>query len=403
MQRIIKYLNIVIYWMIVLIPFSIAIAPAIVHAFIGIMSVSFLVKKILKKEKLFINTALNLPFMFLVIISFISFRNSIDYGDSLRGIGKLIINAFTFLVCAEEIRDKKHIIRILLSVFFGATLVSTDALWQIAFGKDFIRGNELKSAIGLIRATASFPNPNVFGVYLCAITPLIIGLSLFYSKGKTKLLMLAVSALAVTGIVLTFSRSSALGLFIAVLFISIVRRNKIIISLLLSILIISPFIMPNKIKDWAKSINYNPIIFMLNADRVSIYRNAVNMIRHHPFIGVGVNTFSKNYSTYKLPETPGAESAPHVYAHNIFLHMAGDIGLLGLVSFLWMIIRFFKDNLRTYRNLKDIFLKVVCISLCACIIAFLINGLTETNLYYARVSMIFWYLIGFSLSFNRLT
>jgi hypothetical protein len=40
--------------------------------------------------------------------------------------------------------------------------------------------------------------------------------------------------------------------------------------------------------------------------------------------------------------------------------------------------------------------------LIACLIAFLVNGLTETSLYYPRVVMIFWYLIGISLSLNRL-
>jgi len=401
MKRVLTYLDVIIYWAIVLIPFSIAIAPAIAHSFIGLMSVSFIIKKILKREKLFIHTPLNVPFLFLMIVSFLSFKNSIDYQDSFHGIGKLIINALVFLICAEEIKNELHVRRIILSIISGVTLVSTDALWQLSTGKDFIRGNDLKSAIGLIRATASFPNPNVFGVYLSAVTPLIVGLSLYYFKGKIKLLMLAISALATNGIVLTFSRGSALGLYIATLFVSIVRRNKTMLISLLIILIIFPIIAPHKIKIWAKSINYNPVVFMLNADRISIYRNTVNMIKHHPLVGVGVNTFSKNYLSYKLPEPPGAETPPHVYAHNNFLHMAGDIGLLGLFSFLWFLFRFFKDNLRTYRRFKDTFLKVTCISLCACIIAFLVNGMTETSLYYSRVSMIFWYLIGFSLSLRK--
>ena len=54
-----------------------------------------------------------------------------------------------------------------------------------------------------------------------------------------------------------------------------------------------------------------------------------------------------------------------------------------------------------YKNLDDKYLKIVAVSLLACILAFLINGLTETSLYYPRVVMIFWYLIGVSLSINR--
>ena len=225
MQRIIKYLDFAIYWLIVLIPFSIAVAPAAVHTFIGFLIFLFLLKKILKREGI-INTPLNLPFMFLILISIFSFKNSIDYGSSLRGIGKLLQSPFLFLICAEEIRDRKQVSRIFLSIVFGAILVWIDAFWQIATGRDFIRGNELKFAIGLIWATASFPNPNILGIYLTAITPLIIGLTLFYYKGKTKIILFFISILACSGVFLTLSRGAGLGLFLGILFFKFSKKEK---------------------------------------------------------------------------------------------------------------------------------------------------------------------------------
>ena len=401
MQKITKYLDLLIYWLIVLIPLSIAVAPAAVHTFMGFLTFFFLLKKILKKERLFISTPVNLPFLFLVFVAILSFRNSVDYSSSFRGIGKLIQYAFLFLICAEEIKDKKHITRIFLSMISGAMLVSVDALWQIATGRDFVRGNELKTAIGLIRATASFPNPNILGIYLTAITPLIIGMTLFYYKGRAKLFLFFVSSLASIGVFLTLSRGAGLGLFLGVLFLSLVRKNRRIIVILIAILLVYPFVMPRNIKSWARQVNYNPVVFMLNPDRISMYRNALNMIEHHPLIGVGVNTFCKNYLYYKLPEPDDARTADHIYAHNNFLHMAGDIGLLGLAVFIWLLFNLFRQATRIYRNMADGYCKVVSLSITACLIAFLINGLTETSLYYARVAMIFWYLVGFSLSLNK--
>ncbi|MCX5706045.1 MAG: hypothetical protein NTZ92_08335, partial [Candidatus Omnitrophica bacterium] len=73
----------------------------------------------------------------------------------------------------------------------------------------------------------------------------------------------------------------------------------------------------------------------------------------------------------------------------------------GLGLFLLFLFVLFRDNLRTYRLLDDEYLKVVTLSLAACFIAFLVNGLTETSLYYARVAMIFWYLVGVSLSLRK--
>jgi O-antigen ligase len=398
MQGIIKYLDLAIYWLIVFIPFSIAIAPAIVHTFIWVTVFLFLVKKIVKKEKLFINTPLNLAFMCLIFISVISIKNSVNFGDSIHGIVKLLHNAMIFLICAEEIKDKKHIEKIIISICAGASLISIDALWQLISGRDFIRGNALQSAINLVRVTASFPNPNVMGVYLSAITPLIIGLTLFYYRGREKIIMSFVSLLAVMGIFLTFSRGAGLGLYLSILFLSIARKNKTILVILIVILLVFPFIMPKNIKVWVKEINYDPLVFMFNYDRISMYRNSLNMISHHPLVGVGVNTFTRNYLKYKLPEPENAKTSDAIYAHNNFLHMAGEIGLLGLGCFLWILFNLFKTGIWLYQNLKEEYLKIVAISLIACFIAFLINGLTETSLYYSRVAMIFWYLIGLSLA-----
>ncbi len=401
MQKLIKGMDFMAYWAMVLLPFSIAIAPGLTNTFMGFLFFGFLVKKILKREQPFISTPINLPFVLLLAVSVLSMINSVDYSASFRGMQKLLLNALLFLVCAQEVKDKKHIQKIFISIVLGAALSSFDAIWQVNFGKDFIRGNEPIINIGLTRATAAFPNANVFGIYLSAIAPLIIGLSLFFFKGKQKLVMLFFAVLATVGIVLTYSRGTALALYVAVLFMSIVRKNKVITWALVALLLIFPFILPKSVKEWAKYWHYNPVIFMCNSDRISIYRNTFNMIHHHPVIGVGVNTYSKNYAKYKLPEPADSQTSDFMYAHNHFLQMAGEIGLVGLAVFLWLLSRLFKNGMSTYRLLKDEYFKIFSLSIVACLIAFLVNGLTETSLYYSRVAMIFWYLTGLSLAMGR--
>ena len=403
-KKITGALDFIIYWSIVIMPFSVAIAPGLANTFIGFFAGFFIIKKIIKRERPFIAMPVILPFILMMVIAALSFRNSVSFSTSFSGLEKLFKSLLIFVVCAEEIKDRKHVSRIVISIILGISLVSVDAVWQIIFGRDFIRGNTLQQAIGLVRPTASFPNPNVFGVYMSALTPIAIGLTLFYFKGKKRILMLFISALATTGLSLTLSRGAGLALYLSTLFLCIAKKKKILTLILIAIVIISPFVMPKNIKQWAKGVNYNPLVLMCNQDRISIYRNTINMIKHHPFTGVGVNTFSKNYGKYK---TESAEKYAHtpdtIYAHNIYLQMAGEIGLLGLLAFLWFLTRIFIRTLRAYRNLKDDYLKTIALSLVACFIAFLVNGLTETSLYYSRVAMVFWYLIGVSLALWRLS
>ncbi|MFA4992776.1 MAG: O-antigen ligase family protein [Candidatus Omnitrophota bacterium] len=402
-MRISQVLDFIIYWSIVITPFSVAIAPAIANTFIGIFSGAFLISKLLRKEGIRINKTILSSFICLILISLLSFINSVSYSSSIHGIVKLLKYLFIFVVCSEAVKDRKHVERIVFSVCCGVSLLAVDALWQFFFGHDFIHRVALHYNIGLPRASAAFPNPNLLGIYMSAFIPLMAGLSILYFKGRNKVFMSFLSSLALIGIFLTFSRGAGLAVYLAILFLSIAGKKKLLITALVAILLIFPFVMPKDIKKWAKEVNYNPIVFMLNQDRISIYNNTINMIRHHPFVGVGVNTFSRNYGKYK---TESAEKYAHtpdtIYSHNIYLQMAGEIGLLGLAAFIWFLFLIFKNAVNNYSMLKNEYLKVVSLSLLACILAFLVNGLTETSLYNSRVAMVFWYLIGISLSLNKL-
>jgi O-antigen ligase len=203
---------------------------------------------------------------------------------------------------------------------------------------------------------------------------------------------------------LTYSRPTLLATCVALFFLGLIRKDKLLIGFLIILTLSSPFILPKSVKNWAKKVDYNPLRFMCNDDRIAIYRNSFNMIRHHPIIGVGVNTFMKNYKIYKeSPEYRKVVTSEYVYAHNNFIHIAAETGLVGLAIFTWLLYRLFKECRRIYKNLDDDFLRIISLSLSACLIAFLVNGLTESSIYYSRVAMIFWYLAGFSLSLHKFT
>ena len=143
---------------------------------------------------------------------------------------------------------------------------------------------------------------------------------------------------------------------------------------------------------------------MCNDDRIAVYLHSLNMIKAHPVIGVGANTFMKSYKKYKIfPEYRGIITLDEMKAHNNYLHMAGEIGLTGLVIFFWFLYRLFRESKNIYRSAGDKYLKTVSLSLIACLIAFLVNGLTESSLYYSVVAVMFWYIAGLSLALKKFT
>lgn len=429
MHKILKCLDYIIYGAIILIPFFLSIAPAPVNILMGFLIISFLAKKALKKEQLFTATRLNTSLLLLFLITCLSFFNSINYFDTLKGgVARLIGYILIFFIMVEEVKAPRHIKMIVFAISAGIILASFDGIWQVLTGRDFIRGYAPVINIGLIRATAAFKDSNLLGIYLSAFAPLVWGLNLYYFKNKKiafggnfkrfsqlygkvfytfsyhkqKLAFIFVSLIALIGIILTYSRPTLFAIYIALFFLSIAKRDKKIISFLIIILFIGPFILPQSVKKLARQVEYNPLRFMCNDDRIAVYRNSFNMIKDHPFIGLGANTYMKNYKEYREPvEYRNVVTQDYMYAHNNFLHMAAEIGLIGLGLFIRVLYKLFMECRNIYRKIDNDYLKIISLSLSACLIAFLVNGLTESSLYYSRVAIIFWYIMGLALALNK--
>lgn len=402
MARAIRFFDGLTYWAIIALPFFMSIAPALLSTIEGFLIAGFLAKKALKRELLFPKTGLNLVLLFFFLAACFSFINTIDLNDSLKGLFKLARYIMILFIMVQELRDRRHLERIFIAVLAGLMMASLDSIWQVATGRDFIRGYEPVVNLGMVRATASFKDSNILGIYLSALAPLLFGLSLYYFEGRKKAVMFLLSLITLIAVLLTYSRPTLLAVYIAILLPALVMKKKKIIVFMIVLALISPFIAPRAVKEWAKSVEYNPLRFVCNDDRIAVYRNSAHMIKDHPFIGVGVNTYMKNYGRYReVVEYRGVVTKDYMYAHNNFIHMAGETGLVSLGIFLWLLWALFAKSARIYKNLDDRYLKVFLLSLIACLAAFLVNGLTESSLYYSRVAVIFWYSAGMALAFRK--
>ncbi len=387
----------------VLTPFFMGIAPAPMTVWMAFLAAAFVVIRLVSRQPLFPRLAINLPLWLFFAITCISIVHSVDYGDTWKGgILRLAHYALIIYAVATGVRTRKTLLAVVIGACAGASLASIDAGWQVIFGKDFIRGYTPVINLGIVRATAAFKDSNLLGIYLSGIAPVAIGLGFWFFKGKARAAAIVAALLIVAGIGLTYSRPTFLALYIALAMFALARRQKWLLIALAACLVIAPFAAPKSVKEWAKSVDYNPLRFMCNDDRIAIYRNALQMIRQHPVMGVGANTFMKNYRFYKeKPEYREVITADYCYAHNNFLHMAGELGLAGVAVFLWFLVVLFRESLRIYRRLQDPLYKTLSLSLIICLASFLINGLTESSLYYARVAGLFWFLAGWSLAMGN--
>jgi O-antigen ligase len=389
-DKIIIFCNKAIYWEIIFIPFVASFSSAAVNVFIALLLVTFIFKKILDRDFNTIRGPLNISFGILFVVSLVSILNSINITSSIQGIVKIIKYGSLLLILNSEIKDKEHIKKIIGAALFGLLLASLDGIYQLIFGVDFFRHKPYDTVIGLARLKAAFPHTNIFAGYLALFVPISVLLSLYYLKGTKRIISRVISALGLFCLVFTFSRSAVFGVWLAILLISLIKKDRLLSLILILMVVVAPFVAPKGIRDWSKSTTSIPEL-ILNKERFALYETSFNMIRHHPLIGVGVNTYCLNYQKYKLHNTSGDTADTMWYAHNSYLQMASEIGIIGFLVFLYLLFKLFKGSIRFFVKADDNFLRLSSLGLLMGIFAFLIHGFTETNLYYPKIAVLFWF------------
>lgn len=223
-----------------------------------------------------------------------------------------------------------------LSVICGSAL----ALFAII---SYLNGNFLiqnKQSTGRVMGIVQgmFGNPNDLALSLDVLLPLAVAFALS-AEGLKRIFYFACTALLTVGVVVTFSRGGFLGLLAAslVLLWKLGRRNRGLA--VLAFVVATGFflaVMP------AGYSNRLTTIFSAEEDttgssqaRRDLLNRAVEVASNHLLIGVGMG----NFHIYSIREQ---------VAHNSYLEIAAELGLLGLMAYLILII----SPLRSLRRLE---------------------------------------------------
>lgn len=120
------------------------------------------------------------------------------------------------------------------------------------------------------------------------------------------------------------------------------------------------------------------------------------MIMERPFFGHGINTYMRIFQEYSRE----AKWSP-TYAHNCFLQLIAETGILGLMSFLYIFVELFRNVLRQIEDQKiQGELRLILIGLLSGMVAFLIQSFFDTTLYSLQLSIYFWYMVGILMTAN---
>lgn len=224
-----------------------------------------------------------------------------------------------------------------------------------------------------LRTFGFFSDPHAFSFFVSLCFFVALGY-LFFERGGSFRIFAGIGAAAMLlAVFLSFSRGGYLGIITGLILFSaiILHRTGWLMN---ALAVFALFAVTIFIFNFGAISQRFISIFNLkegsNAERIKNWKEAVEIIKDHPLIGVGLGSYAAT-----IEPTVGERSS--IYAHNIFLDIAAETGILnGLIFLLLFLISIF-------HGLKSS--SAIGFGIASSLVYFLVHGIFETPLYSPQV------------------
>ena len=358
------------------------------NIFLGILTLYFFIK--LYKKQLKLDLYYKSYFIAIGIFVISMFISALFSGDIVYGLKRWadmwIWRFMPFVVVVFLLNNYNDVKKVMLTGFAGITVTSVYAVYQ--------------GLSGISRANGFYGHPMTLGGWLCIFLPLLL-IEFFERKLLGKYYWLAGLAFCIcsAGLVFNGTRGAWLAVAIvsAVLLIYYMFKSKrnlavsiIFIALISTILVNNPKFMHrlDTIDDFDK--------YQSNTERILIWQSAWNMFKDHPILGVGLGQYTENYQQKYI--SPQAKEPKLGHAHNNFMQMLAENGIVGFAGFVIMFGYIILKNLIIWFKVRDVYaLMIVSATVCL-----LLQGFTEYNVGNSAVIKMYWLILGLLLVLDRL-
>ena len=335
------------------------------------------------------------------LIGLVSISNSVDIGTSLRGLQKLVKHFAWYLVVIDAVRSSAALRRVVWGVLAGLGVLIADTWWQAAVGWDLFYGNPPTTALegAVRRLQGPFDHPASLAIHLVTFLPVLFAWTSQGLPTRQRRVWWVLGGGGLLALVFSWNRGGFAGLLVglAVLAIGLRRWAPLIIAAATAALQV--LLLPPAVKTWVAGM---PSLLhqFTQPDRLVIWQTAWDMIRAHPILGVGINAFAQTYPAYAAPEAQYGSVGP--YAHNLYLHMAAELGVAGFVILVGIVARLVWGAVRQLREHAgggpD---AAIGAGFVAGLAGYLTVGLVESSLYYGRGSLTFWLIAGLLVAWEQ--
>jgi putative inorganic carbon (HCO3(-)) transporter len=353
---------------------------------IDFVLVGVVIGLLVRRGKIFESTPIT---KFIVIFAVYSFA-SLCQGSLFLGIDlpfsiqdtrfsdwKNYIEMFVlYLLVVNAIRTTQQI-KILVALMCISFLLVNRVYYNTVGSRDFTHFSYELRDVGPL----GYAGENGFAAFETEFSIFLLGLFMLQKGLRRRLPLLLLIATGVYCLLFSFSRGGYLAFMIGLAFLGLFKNRKLLVVLTIFLASWSALV-PGAVKERI-TMTYDGGSLDHSAEaRVHIWDDAVNVISQSPLIGTGFYTYRSMGRT------------EYTDTHNYYLKVFVEMGLVGLVVYLWLLTKLFRMGFGLYQTSPGGFLGSIGLGYAALIVSAAVLNLFGDRWDYLQVNGFLWILLG---------
>jgi len=335
-------------------------------------------------------TPLDVPAIALVLAAAIGVAVAVDARGALGEFRAFFVEPVLLFYVAVDVLETPDNMRLIAgALVLGATgfAVLNLGAWAYALvNHQTIVSTNAPAALG--------DNPNAVAMFLEPAVAVAAGFALYTDVTAERIAALACLALLLTSMVLTLSRAGLLTIAVLAVVAAVTRSGRRARLVMLGAAVVAGVIVsrvPPVAARLAHQLDPNYSESTL-AGRLQIWRDTLRMLREHTIFGAGL----RSYTTVVRRYVDRGE-VPQLHAHDVWLAMWSEVGLLGLVAFAALVAILLWRGWRGFATASGVFRSVLW-GTSAGFVVIVVHGVFDTTYLKNDFSVEFWMLAALEIA-----
>ena len=355
---------------------------------------SFIFLILLRRIQTFEVSYAVIPLTLFIGICFLSLFWSVRLNNAETVFVSLFTGLLTYTIFPNIVSEENDIYFFLKIMVIAASLTAFLGVYQGTVG------GSLLNPYGLAAQGTTY-HPNCFSAFLGIVYPIAV---LIWIKENKDVWLLPVFLILLANF-FSMSRGGTFTIFLlsaACLFFLFSKGykktgTKLLLIIFLSILIHLFFVFLRENPSIPLSKLTIRSISSTSMSRLEIWQGTLPIILHHPFLGVGLRSFEDQFQYFNNPYI----FRFHSHAHNLFLHLISEVGIIGSLFFLGFSFWVFSSCIKNYKDAASLQLKMLSFFLLLAISGFFFENLGEYLWEPPLFQVLFYFLASLTFTIKR--